>query len=63
MKFDVDMQRTEYRSHTFTVEADSREQAEEAAEEASCDFNWHDASLKSADEDVVGVAITPMNRQ
>ncbi|MEE9540813.1 MAG: hypothetical protein V3V85_04880 [Candidatus Thorarchaeota archaeon] len=55
MKFDVAMQRTEYRSHTFTVEADSRDEAEQAADEASCDFDWHDASIGSADEECVGI--------
>jgi len=46
-QFAVTIRRTEYREHTFVVEADSPEQAEEDIYElpdGPLDYNWNDAS-------------------
>jgi len=55
-KFNVIMQRTEYRTHVFeSIEADTPEQAEEKVEqELIPDFDWHHtATCTHADENVV----------
>jgi hypothetical protein len=54
-KYKVTIQRTEFRSHTFEVDADNRSEAEEAAETASCDYDWHDSPIGAAHEDVISV--------
>lgn len=53
MKYQVTMQRQEFRTHTFEVEADSLEEAETKAEEASWDYNWLDSSIEHADEEII----------
>ena len=52
-KFNVTIQRTEYRYHDFLVEASDRDAAERVADKQSCDFDWHDAGMKNAEEAVV----------
>jgi hypothetical protein len=54
-KYDVTIQRTEYREHVFRVEADNQTQAELAALEASCDYNFNDSPVDHANEEVTGV--------
>ena len=55
MKFNVTIQRTEYREHVFEVEADSPEEAVEKAEEESCDYNFYNSPISSATEEVIAV--------
>lgn len=57
-KFRVTMQRAEYREHTFEMEAPDKATAVENAEEVeSCDFDWRNATMYNAQEDVVSVQI------
>ena len=55
MKFLVTVQRTEYKSHEFEVEADSPEAAEDAALDAVGDFDFNCATVGNAEESVVSV--------
>ena len=55
MKFDVTVQRTEYREHTFRVEAKDSEDAWHKGMEAANDYDFHDSPVDSAGEDVTSV--------
>lgn len=55
MKYLVTVQRIEYKSHDFEVEAASREEAKELGYEMSNDYDFGDSSIQSADESVIGV--------
>jgi ribosomal protein S20 len=55
-QFKVTIMRTESRNHTFIVQAEDKDQAEELAFEMSNDFDWKVShSVHHADEQVVGV--------
>lgn len=55
MKYDVTIQRAEYREHTFQVEADSEDMAHDAAMEAVCDYNFLDSPVITSNEDVTSI--------
>ena len=55
MKYLVTVQRIEYKSHDFEVEAASREEAKELGVEMSNDYDYGDGSIGSAEESVVGI--------
>jgi len=62
MKFDVTIQRTEYREHVFRVEAENETTAHEVAMEEACDYNFLDSPVSSADEEVTAiVSVVPNN--
>jgi len=63
MQFDVTIQRTEYREHVFRVEAENEDAAHAAAMDASCDYDFHDSPVSSADEDVTAVVPIAPNDQ
>jgi hypothetical protein len=55
-KFRVTVQRTEYRAHTFEVEADDKSAAEELTMDEECgEFDWSDADLRNATEEVTAI--------
>lgn len=54
--FAVKIQRTEYREHTFYVDAATKSAAETAGLLAACDHNFLDDTVSSAHEEVVSVA-------
>jgi hypothetical protein len=56
-KFDVTVQRAEYREHTFTVSANSPGEAQEKALDAACDYNFLDSPVHSAKEEVVAIVM------
>jgi hypothetical protein len=61
-KFDVTIQRTEYREHVFRVEARNRDEAWHAGLQAAQDYDFHDSPVDSAGEDVTAItAVTPNN--
>ena len=53
--YNVTIQRTEYREHTFRVQAESLEGADVAAAEFSSDYDWRDSSIDSAKEETTSV--------
>jgi hypothetical protein len=55
MKFNVTVQRTEYREHVFQVEADDRAAAFRAGLTATFDYNFNDSPVYSAEEDVTAI--------
>lgn len=55
MKYNVTVKRVEQREHTFEVDADSPEEAEEKALESACDHDFNQNSVSFADEEVVSV--------
>ena len=55
MQYDVTIQRAEYREHTFRVEAENEDEAQDAAMEAACDYNFLDSPVDSADEEVISI--------
>jgi len=60
MQFDVTVQRTEYREHVFRVEAADHESALQAGLAASCDYDFHDSPVDSAEKDVTAIVpVTP----
>ena len=63
MKFDVTIQRTEYREHVFRVEAENEAAAHDAAMEATCDYNFRDSPVGYADEEVTAVVPVVPNAQ
>ena len=58
MKYAVTIQRIEYKSHTFEVEADNKDKAEEQALEESQDYNFN-LSIDNAHESVIDIC--PIN--
>jgi hypothetical protein len=56
MKYQVTVRRKEYREHIFEVDAESREDAEDKALEASCDHDFGQNTVHYADEDVTFVS-------
>lgn len=54
-RFNVTIQRSEYKEHVFEVEATNRQEAYDAAREASNDYDFWNSPIKSADEVVVGI--------
>jgi prephenate dehydrogenase len=56
MKYQVTVRRKEHREHVFEVEADSREEAEDKALEASYDHGFNQNQVHYADEDVTFVS-------
>jgi hypothetical protein len=59
MKYQVVVQRTEHREHTFTVEADSRNEASAKALDAASDHDFNQNAVGHADESVVGIRECP----
>lgn len=53
LKYQVTVRRNEYREHTFEVEANSREEAEDKALEASSDHDYSQNTVHYTDEEVV----------
>jgi len=58
MKYQVTVRRKEHREHVFEVDAESREEAEDKALEASCDHDFDQNTVHYADEDVTFVSKT-----
>jgi hypothetical protein len=61
MQFDVTVQRTEYREHTFLVEADNRDAAFHAGLEAANDYDFYDSPVDSAREAVTAIVPVTTN--
>ncbi len=61
MKYLVTVQRTEYREHTFEVEANDLHEADLLGMEAANDWNFGDSTVSSATEEVT--AIVPIERK
>ena len=64
MKIKVSISRTESRFHDFEIEmpddmnpAEAKANAQDAAVEMACDFDWHDAKSTSADYEVEGIEV------
>ena len=55
MKFDITIQRTERREHTFRVYAPSREAAVRTAEYAAESYNFYDGPVESATEEAIAI--------
>lgn len=55
MRFDVTIQRTAYREHVFTVEAENEDAAHDVAIEEACAYNFLDSPVSSAIEEVTGI--------
>ena len=55
MIFDVTVQRTEYREHTFRVEAKNKGEAWEKGMDAAEDWDFHDSPVDSAGEEIIAI--------
>lgn len=55
MKFDVTVEREEYRTHVFTVEADNTEDAYDKAMEEAYNFDFNNAHVDYAGHEVISV--------
>jgi hypothetical protein len=55
MKFNVTVQRTEYREHTFLIEADSEDDAWYAGLSAANDHNFGEDRVTEAGEEVTAI--------
>ena len=54
--FEITVQRCEFRSHTFKVESENEEAAREIVmNEVSCDYDWYDSPISSANEEVIAI--------
>lgn len=61
MKWEVTVERTEIRQHTFLVEAKTRKEAYELAlDEAAANHNFNDDSLDSAVDKVTELTSSPV---
>lgn len=56
-KFKVDVIRTEYRSHSFEVEAEGFEEAEKKAKEMILDFNFLDSQVYHATTEIENIEV------
>ena len=59
MKWKVTVQRVEYRSAEFVVDADDADEAEDKGLEASCDHDFSVNTVDHAEEDVTSVEALP----
>jgi hypothetical protein len=52
VKYDVTVQRVEYREHVFRVDGENDSDAFHAGLEAACDYDFHNSPVYSASENV-----------